>query len=341
VQQDEHKEIVMFGKCLRTCSLFATLVASLHVCAETRYWILSGVEFEDGAVATGYFSYDDATRAVADWNVRVSGGAWPFLPWTFVPGNSIATGPFSVYSYTGGLHPDYWWRDFGIAPAAPLDGEHATVFIDVCRDCPRSEPPPFGFSRDAFVGYYDAGPSRKVIAGSLVLASAGAPFSIVQVDEFYHDGLRHYFITADARERQLLDTGAIPGWQRTGESFKAYAAGTPAGGSINPVCRYYGLPARGLDSHFYSADLQECVSVFVTFASDWLLESDNVFQINLPDKVTGACPGGTAPIYRLLYRPGDSNHRYATSTAVKNRMRAAGYVSEGYGPDGVAMCAVQ
>ena len=330
----------MFGKCLRTGLLVATLVASLQVPAETRYWTLNGVQFEDGAVATGYFSYDDATRAVVNWNVRVSGGAGPFIPWTFVPGNSYATGPLGVYSYTADLAPGYWWRDLDITPVAPLDGRSTTVLIDVCRDCPRPVPA-MGFSRDAFVDYYSTGPSRRIIAGSLVLTPVEPPVTIVQVDEFYHRGLRHYFITADAAEKQLLDSGVQPGWERTRESFKAYATGTRAGGSINPVCRYYGLPERGLNSHFYSADAGDCVSVFVTFPSEWLLESDNVFQINLPDKATGACPSGTVPIYRLLYQPGDSNHRYTTSVAIKAQMIASGYVAEGYGPDGVVMCAVQ
>lgn len=85
----------------------------------------------------------------------------------------------------------------------------------------------------------------------------------------------------------------------------------------------------------------ECVRVIVKFPSEWLLESDNVFQINPPDKPTGACPDGTVPIYRLWNQRGDSNHRYATSVAIKNQILAAGYVSEGYGPDGVVMCAVQ
>jgi hypothetical protein len=37
----------------------------------------------------------------------------------------------------------------------------------------------------------------------------------------------------------------------------------------------------------------------------------------------------------------DSNHRYTTSAAIKADMLAAGYIAEGYGPDGVVMCAVQ
>ena len=71
------------------------------------------------------------------------------------------------------------------------------------------------------------------------------------------------------------------------------------------------------------------------------LESDNVFQTNLPDKATGACPSGTVPVYRLWNRRRDSNHRYTTSAAIKEQMLAIGYFAEGYGVDRVAMCALQ
>ena len=38
-----------------------------------------------------------------------------------------------------------------------------------------------------------------------------------------------------------------------------------------PVCRFYGNPARGLDSHFYSASPDECAAVQQRFPDDWLL----------------------------------------------------------------------
>ena len=339
---------------LRVGLLLATLVASLHVAAETRYWTLNGVQFEDGAVATGYFSLDDATGFIATWNVRVSGGAGPFMPWTFVPGNSHIIGALDVYSYTPDLDParqpgdaaSFWWRDLNITPLFPFDGHSTTVSINLCHDCPPA-PYPSGRTVEYFSDDNHAlGSSRKVTAGSFVLTPVPPPVTLVQVDEFYHRALRHYFITADAAEKQLLDTGVHPGWERTGESFKAYATGSPANGSIGPVCRYYGKPERGLDSHFHSAagktqDPPECVSVFVKFRSDWLLESDNVFQIGLPDTKTGACPSQTVPVYRVWNQRDDSNHRYTTSLAIKAQMIASGYLAEGYGPDGVVMCAVQ
>jgi hypothetical protein len=181
--------------------------------------------------------------------------------------------------------------------------------------------------------------------------------TVVQVDEFYHADRRQYFITADDAEKESLDSGVDPGWVRTGESFKAYAAGSSASGSINPVCRYYGNGSelRGPASHFYSADVGECLDVHVQYVqfpdpSDpafgrrrpyWQYETDNVFQIALPDMVTGACPEGTAPVYSVWNQRGDSSRRYMTNAAIKEEMLAAGYVAQGYGPDGVVMCAVQ
>jgi len=338
----------MRDRCLRKWLFLVTLAASLHVAAEPRFWTLSGVQFEDGAVAMGYFSYDDATGTIANWNVRLSGGPGPFIPWAFLPGNShewppapAATVDFYVYSYSPLLVPDFWWRSFVIRPLGRLDGSAPTVPINVSNDDPMTVSLPG--SNEFFENDYDGvnvsfrvGPSRKVIAGALVLTPLPPPVTIVQVDEFYHSDLRHYFITADAAEKHLLDTGAHPGWERTGESFKAYAPGSKPDGSISPVCRYYGSPERGLDSHFYSADAGECEGVFVKFASRWLLESENVFQINVPDPATGACSAGTIPVYRLWNQRVDSNHRYTTSAAVRAQMLAAGYFAEG-----IVMCAVQ
>jgi hypothetical protein len=56
---------------------------------------------------------------------------------------------------------------------------------------------------------------------------------------------------------------------------------------------------------------------------------------------TGTCPTGTIPVYRLWNQRADSNHRYTTRVAIKAEMLAAGYVAEGYGADGVVMCAAQ
>ena len=59
----------------------------------------------------------------------------------------------------------------------------------------------------------------------------------------------------------------------------------------------------------------------------------------LPDNLeTGACTNSVAPVplYRLWNRK--VNHRYTTSLAIRSQMIEQGYVPEGYGPLGVAMC---
>ena len=311
---------------IRVGLLFAMLTASVQLAAAPRFWALSGVQLEDGAVATGYFSYDDATQILASYNVHVSAGRLP--PHTHVPANSWPNAGLYIYS----LIPDPrgLWRSLRIVPLTPLDGSRATVTIDVSG------------SSDYFEDYYSylsTGESRRIVAGALVLMTVPPGVSIVQVDEFHHEGLDRYFITASEIEKQHLDDGSHPGWVRTGQSFKAHAAGSSPDRSINPVCRYYGDPQRGLDSHFYSADVGECFRIAWLFRNDWLLESDNVFQVYLPDTVTGACPSDTIAVYRLWNKRGDSNHRYTTSAAIRDAMLAAGYVLEGYGGRAV-MCAV-
>ena len=55
--------------------------------------------------------------------------------------------------------------------------------------------------------------------------------------------------------------------------------------------------------------------------------------------MTGACPAGTTPVYRVWNNRADSNHRYLTSRDLRDQMVYRGYIAEGYGPDAVIMCA--
>jgi hypothetical protein len=63
--------------------------------------------------------------------------------------------------------------------------------------------------------------------------------------------------------------------------------------------------------------------------------------MDLPDPVSGVCPSGGVPVYRLWNNRIDSNHRYTTRAAIRDQMVAKGYVAEGYGPDSVALCGLQ
>ena len=183
--------------------------------------------------------------------------------------------------------------------------------------------------------------TRSAMAVLLLPSAAPIPApQIVTVVEFYNAALDHYFITANPQEISDLDNGVHKGWARTGQSFKAYAVGSSGHTARSLVCRAYGNPAAGLDSHFYSASPDECYATLSKFDGIWLLESAAVFVIDLPDTTTGACPAGDVPIYRVFNNRADANHRYTTSIALRDQMVARGYVAEGYGPNSVTLCAL-
>ena len=180
-----------------------------------------------------------------------------------------------------------------------------------------------------------------VIAGCLAVG-LGAPARAESVVEYYNATLDHYFITPLANEIDALDSGRIAGWTRTGLGFQASAA--PSAG-LSPVCRFYIPPAHG-DSHFLSASPAECDALRAKIGVDpnftgYIEETPAEFYIALPDTASGACPSATTPVYRLWNGRADSNHRYTADAATREAMVGRGFIAEGYGPDGVAMCATR
>ena len=151
--------------------------------------------------------------------------------------------------------------------------------------------------------------------------------AIHEVVEFYHADFDHYFLTLNTQEISDLDTGVHTGWARTGQSFYAYGANASDGNGTS-VCRFYGLPEFGLDTHFFTAPSEACaVSPDVT--SQWLLETTNAFEVT--PTTNNACPTGTSPIYRLWNGRADSNHRYVTTEALVEEMVNDGFTFEGPG----------
>jgi len=174
--------------------------------------------------------------------------------------------------------------------------------------------------------------------------------------EYYHAGLAHYFITASAPDIDAIDSARVSGWQRTGFTFPV--ASTPGvlpgtfpseSGPSQAVCRFY-LPPEDGDSHFLSASPEECAEVRARYPT-FVLESDAAFYAALPNPLTGECPPPYGdlndntftwlPVFRLWNRLPDTNHRYTINLFVRNAMIDSGYVSEGYGPAGVAFCVPQ
>lgn len=195
------------------------------------------------------------------------------------------------------------------------------------------------------LGYSNAptGTAARAVTAVLAVPKAAPPPTNVAVVEFYHAALDHYFITGIQKEISDLDTGVHTGWARTGQTFKAYGIGSTGRAGRRPVCRVYGLPPD-IDSHFYSARLDECTRTMVNFGDAWLrpgtwgFEASEVFQMDLPDPVTGACPPNGVPIYRVFNQRKDANHRYTTSIAIRDQMVARGGIAEGDGPNAVVLC---
>ena len=175
--------------------------------------------------------------------------------------------------------------------------------------------------------WHDGNTNCQYEAGDPVAAATNAP-SVVA--EFFNTGLNHYFITASTSEKQFVASGgAGPGWQSTGERFKA--------GGAAPVCRFYGNrnvnPATGQpygpNSHFYTINVEECAAVKLDLG--WVFETGAAFGLT-PLAAPEQCPEGSTPVYRVYnmrFAENDSNHRYLTDPVLYQGMQAQGWRGEG------------
>ena len=166
---------------------------------------------------------------------------------------------------------------------------------------------------------------------------------MTMVVEYYNAALDHYFVTVAPQEMAALDSGRISGWTRTGYAFWAYDAPPPSAKAL-PVCRFY-IPPRSGDSHFLSASPAECAAVADLVRTDPAL-------CGLRARV-GECVLHSAA--RRRERRVRRNRATGLSIVERPRRlepplhgrcrRARGACSrsatcaEGYGSDGVAMCA--
>lgn len=164
------------------------------------------------------------------------------------------------------------------------------------------------------------------------------------VFEYANAASDRHFLTTDSDERGALNSGKIAGWHLIYQDFvpefgdyTGFAGfGRPVEVSGHPVCRFY-LPPPA-DSHFFTASEAECADVQSRFPN-LILETDNAFYAGLPDPVSGACARGTEPVYRL-WNPTSNDHWFTADEGARSRALAQGYVPEGYGQKGVAMCSV-
>jgi hypothetical protein len=95
------------------------------------------------------------------------------------------------------------------------------------------------------------------------------------------------------------------------------------------VYRFFGIPGKGPNSHFFTRDRAECY--VVDKSGQWSLEGVP-FYANTPAE-DATCIWRGVPLYRLWRPYGDSNHRYTTDRIVVAETVARGWVDEG-----VSMC---
>lgn len=144
--------------------------------------------------------------------------------------------------------------------------------------------------------------------------------AVPDIVEFENTTLGHYFIGYDDAEARGIDAGqAGAGWRRTGGSFRP--------GGSTAVCRFYGTPGRGPNSHFYTADPDECAKVKLD--PGWTYEGTS-FYVTAPTNFR--CPQGLFDVFRLYNNraaQNDSNHRFLVNSTLISDMVARGWVYEG------------
>ena len=253
----------------------------------------------------------------------------PVLQYSHDEGCSITGGEVNLGTALPETRGSYLFADFCNGKVWAAIGSSATGYTRRFLGTTGFQVSTFGRDEAGEVYLADYG------SGAIHRLGSAEPPGTVAVVEFYHAALDHYFITADPAEIAGLDAGVFSGWTRTGASFRAWPRAT--GGAV-PICRFWLPPPHGA-SHFFAADPVECEIARTAFP--WFeLENPAAMYLASPDHVTGACPGpSTGPVYRVWNRRPDTNHRYTTSKAERDRMVALGGVAEGYGPDAVAMCA--
>lgn len=154
--------------------------------------------------------------------------------------------------------------------------------------------------------------------------------------EYYAPALDHYFFTVSPQEQQIVDAGGMGAWVRTGVTFRM--------GGPTDVCRFYGDPAGGPRSHFYTGSTTECDGLKAIDAATpagkpaWRYEGI-AMKSELP---TGADQShrpwcsevmNRNPVYRV-YNDGadrgvDSNHRFVATEGLARQMLARGWIYEG------------
>jgi serine protease len=181
-------------------------------------------------------------------------------------------------------------------------------------------------------GMLDAG---AVIASTI--PGGPPPPNAFRVVEYYRADLDHYFITASPVEQNFVDTFLRGIFKRTGLYFYAYLGPFLAPPGVRPVCRFYADANVQINSHYYTANQEECLFVQARWPGIWNLEQTDAFYIQVPD-FAGNCAAGTLPVYRFFNNRRDANHRYTVDLSVRRAMINRAWAPEGHGPNSVVFC---
>lgn len=176
--------------------------------------------------------------------------------------------------------------------------------------------------------------SLWIVAAVLVCICNGASAQTATAVEYYYAAWDYYFVSAFADEIAVLDGGAFGGvWKRTGQTFPVW---TDDSSGALATCRFFSTNFAPKSSHFYTPGAGECAGLKSN--PDWQFESIS-FYLKLPD-AAGACPAGTAVLYRLYNQGmgGAPNHRYTTDRGTFLHMQDLGWVFEGNGNTGAFAC---
>jgi len=150
------------------------------------------------------------------------------------------------------------------------------------------------------------------------------PPADADVVEFEYPPANHYFLTASPEEAAALDASGL--WVRTGFHFRAWSVASAAAGTAS-VCRFTGTPNIGPNSHFFTADANECA---IVRTNPYWVDEGIAFRTLVPS--SGSCAAGTTPVIRFFRVGGDVTsvrHRYVVDPAEAASMRAAGWLEEG------------
>lgn len=156
----------------------------------------------------------------------------------------------------------------------------------------------------------------------------------------------HFFYTENVAEQASVDSGISGRFVRTGRTFKA--SGT------KPLCRFYGSPVPGPNSHFFTILDSECDRLKglqkvprPLDVPQWNYEGLSFSAV--PAQVSAAgesCTAGTIPVYRAYNNAypssgpkntWDSAHRFSTNWKDIEQM----VTSFGWRDEGIAFCSIR